>query len=338
MSQARPNFFEHLHPPTIPARSASFLYTFGLGGISVLLVLVLIVTGVLEMFLYEPSAGRAYISVAEITFEAPYGWFVRNLHYWAGQWLVVSVTLHMVRVVLTGGYKRRRTNWLIGMALLILVIFLDFTGLVLRWDTDVSWALLVGTNLIREIPLIGHSLYRVMVGGESIGDATPVRFYGWHIAGLMIALFALLAWHIWRVRRDGGISHADRRPRTERRALVRTEGLATVVVLALLGLISLVWDAPLGPPADLSQPATDESSAPWFFLGIQEMLRVTSPLVGGVILPAVVVGLVAALPYLFDRSDAGEGRWLNTPGRRAQLVCGGIMLIVIGVGLRGALR
>ncbi len=140
MGDSRANFFEHLHPATIPARSAAFTYTFGLGGISVLLVLVLLVTGVLLMFLYEPSLARAYSSVAEITYEAPYGWFVRNLHYWAGQWLVITVTLHMARVVFTGGYKRRRANWLIGVGLLVLVLLLDFTGLVLRWDADVSWA------------------------------------------------------------------------------------------------------------------------------------------------------------------------------------------------------
>jgi quinol-cytochrome oxidoreductase complex cytochrome b subunit len=337
MANPRPNFFEHLHPPTIPARSASFFYTFGLGGISLLLVLVIAVTGMLEMFVYQPSQEGAYNSVSEIAFEAPHGWFVRNLHYWAGQWLVVTATLHMARVVLTGGYKRRRGNWLIGVSLLILVLLLDFTGLVLRWDADVSWALLVGTNLLKDIPVIGGAVYHLAVGGDEVGAATPVRFYGWHIAGLMVALVTLGAWHLWRVRRDGGISHADRRPRTDRRSLVRTEGLATVVVLAALGLASLLWDAPLGPPADLNTPAA-HSSAPWIFLGVQELLRFTSPLLGGIVAPLIAVALVAAIPSLVDRSDEGEGLWFNAPGRRAQLAFGGVMLVVIAVGLRGALR
>ncbi|MGQ9850728.1 MAG: cytochrome b N-terminal domain-containing protein [Aggregatilineaceae bacterium] len=338
MTHSRANFFEHLHPATIPARSAVFTYTFGLGGISVLLVLVLLVTGVLLMFLYEPSLARAYSSVAAITFEAPYGWFVRNLHYWTGQWLVVTVTLHMARVVFTGGYKRRRANWLIGLGLLVLVILLDFTGLVLRWDADVSWALLVGTNLLREVPLAGETLYRLAVGGETVGAATPVRFYGWHIAGLTIALLFLGVWHLWRVRRDGGISHAAHAPRLPRRVLVRVEGLATLIVLAALGLVSLLWDAPLAPPADLTSPAAGESAAPWFFLGVQEALRVASPLLAGVLAPLAVLGVLAALPYALDRSAEGEGRWFNAAGRRAQIVFAALLLAVIAVTVRGALR
>ena len=338
MAHSRANFFEHLHPATIPARSASFTYTFGLGGISVLLVLVLLGTGVLLMFLYEPSLARAYSSVAEITFEAPFGWFVRNLHYWAGQWLVITVTLHMARVVFTGGYKRRRANWLIGLGLLVLVILLDFTGLVLRWDADVSWALLVGTNLLREVPLAGETLYHLAVGGEAVGAATPVRFYGWHIAGLTIALLFLGVWHIWRVRRDGGISHAAHAPRLPRRALVRVEGLATLIVLAALGLTSLLWDAPLAPPADLTSPPTRESAAPWFFLGVQEALRFASPLLAGVIAPLLVLAVLAALPYALDRAPEGEGHWFNTAGRRAQIVFVAVLLTVVALTVRGALR
>ncbi len=171
-----------------------------------------------------------------------------------------------------------------------------------------------------------------------MGKSTPVRFYGWHIAGLMIALFALLVWHIWRIRRDGGISYAERRPRVDRSALVHMEGLATVIVLGLLGLTSLLWDAPLAPPADLNAPAAGESSAPWFFLGVQELLRWTRPLLGGVIAPLVSLVLVAVIPYALDRGDAGEGTWFNRPGRRAQLVFGGVLVIAIAITLRGTLR
>jgi quinol-cytochrome oxidoreductase complex cytochrome b subunit len=333
-----PNFFEHLHPATIPARSASFFYTFGLGGISLLLVLVLIVTGMLEMFIYEPSLDRAYTSVASITFEAPYGWFVRNLHYWAGQWLVVSTVLHMARVMLTGGYKRRRFNWLIGVVLLVLVLLLDFTGLVLRWDSNVGWALLVGTNLIWEIPAVGNSLYRIVVGGDAVGASTPVRFYGWHIAGLMLVLSVFMVWHLWRVRRDGGISTAARQPRIRRDVLVRYESLAMVIVLALLGLTSLIWDAPLGPPADLNTPAAGEAAAPWFFIAVQELLRWTPPFIGGIVAPLFAVGLIAALPYTLDRNDRGEGYWFNRAGHRAQIVFGLIALMIIGLTAYGALR
>ncbi|MFN2218909.1 MAG: cytochrome b N-terminal domain-containing protein, partial [Anaerolineae bacterium] len=118
MSNHRPNFFAHLHPPTMPAREVRPFYTFGLGGISLFLFLVLGITGVIEMFLYVPTPESAHDSIRQITYLAPFGWLLRNLHFWAGQLMVGTVILHMARVVFSGGYKSRRLNWLIGVALL----------------------------------------------------------------------------------------------------------------------------------------------------------------------------------------------------------------------------
>jgi quinol-cytochrome oxidoreductase complex cytochrome b subunit len=147
----RPNFYEHLRKPTTSVSAARFTYTFHLGAISAALFVVLLVTGILEMFFYVPTPEQANESVKLIAYAVPYGWLIRNMHYWAAQGMVVAVTLHLVRVAFTGGYKKRRSNWLIGMSLLILTLLVDFTGYVLRWDDRANWALQVGTNLIREI-------------------------------------------------------------------------------------------------------------------------------------------------------------------------------------------
>ena len=145
----RPNFFYHLHPPTLPQREASFRYTFGLGGISVWLFFVLVVTGILLTFVYVPTPDEAFSSIEVITYQVPLGWLIRNLHYWAAQGLVIVVALHMLRVIFTGAYKApRKTNYLIGLALLAGTLLLDFTGYVLRWDDGTRWGLIVGTNLV----------------------------------------------------------------------------------------------------------------------------------------------------------------------------------------------
>src|SRR3990172_5478222 len=94
----RPSFYEHPHPPTVPERESRLSYTLGLGGISALLFVVLVVTGMLEMFLYIPTPDLAYDSLQHITFQAPFGWLLRNMHYWAAQGMVVSATFHMARV------------------------------------------------------------------------------------------------------------------------------------------------------------------------------------------------------------------------------------------------
>ena len=125
--------------------------------------------------------------------------------------MVIVVVLHMLRVIFTGAYKLpRQTNYVIGIALLVGTLLLNFTGYVLRWDEGTHWALVVGTNLIKDIPLIGNTLYQISVGGSQIDTATTVRFYGWHLFGLTIPALILIVWHSFKVRRDGGISRQQR--------------------------------------------------------------------------------------------------------------------------------
>jgi quinol-cytochrome oxidoreductase complex cytochrome b subunit len=328
----RPNFFYHLHPPTIPQREGSFRYTFGLGGISVLLFLVLAATGLLLTFFYIPTPERAAESIQVITYQAPFGWLVRNVHYWAAQWMVIVVALHMLRVILTGAYKLpRQTNYVIGITLLVGMLLLNFTGYVLRWDDGTHWALVVGTNLIKDIPLIGNTLYQIIVGGSQIGAATTVRFYGWHLFGLTIPALILIAWHGFKVRRDGGISHqprsGDHAPRVDRGHLVKTETAAALIVLTALILISIVLPAPIGPTADLPS-APDQAQAPWFFLWVQALLRSLPPVVAGIFIPISVLALLIVIPYLIDRRTDGVAVWFNRPGRSAQIVA---ILIFIGL-------
>ncbi len=337
MTHRRPSFFHHLHPPRIPAREAGFLYTFGLGGISLLLFAVLGITGVIEMFLYVPTVEDAHESIRQITYAAPFGWLLRNMHFWAGQLMVGTVVLHMARVVFSGGYKGRRLNWLIGVALLVLTLFLNFTGFVLRWDQDTAWALMVGTNLVKEFPGIGLALFRLIVGGETVGGPALLRFYTWHILGLALPALVLVTWHAFRVRRDGGISHRERAPRVGREDLIRREITAGLLTLAGLVVLSVAVGAPLGAPADPTA-LVGEPKAPWFFLWVQELLRVASPLLAGLLVPLAVLMVLSLLPYALDRSQAGVAQWFNRPGRVAQIAFLVILLAVIALTLRGALR
>jgi mono/diheme cytochrome c family protein len=140
--------------------------------ISIVLFAILGVTGILEMFLYVPTPERANDSVKLIAYAAPYGWLLRNMHFWAGQAMVVTVTLHMIRVLFSGGYKYRRSNWLIGVPLLILTLVIDFTGFVLRWDDRGSWALLIGTNLVRAVSPERTPDPQVLLGERIFNEGT----------------------------------------------------------------------------------------------------------------------------------------------------------------------
>ncbi|MFH1184229.1 MAG: cytochrome b N-terminal domain-containing protein [Chloroflexota bacterium] len=325
----RPSFFHHLHPPTIPAPQARWRYTLGAGGMAVFLALVVGATGILEMYYYIHTPERAALSVQTITYLVPFGGLVRNLHYWSAQLLLVVMGVHLLRVFFTGAYSRpRRFNNILGMALLVVGVLLDFTGYVLRWDQGIQWALVVGTNLLETIPAIGHSLYVIITGGAELGAATLIRFYSWHVFGLTLPFVVLAVWHIFRVRRDGGIAVPPPALRTDhqrisRHELVRREALAALLAATALMLLAVARPAPIGAPITDVRELTAEAVAPWFFLWVQELLKWGDAFVLGVLVPLVLLGMLCALPYLLRGPAPAElGRWFPKSGRAIQVLVG----------------
>jgi len=129
------------------------------------------------------------------------------LHYWAGQLMVVTVNLHMLRVVWTHSYKPpRQLNWLVGVALLLLILFLDFTGYLLIGSQESGAAATVAVNILRLIPgNVGRGLAQILFGEPSALSGSTLVVYVWHCVALpMVALFLQL-YHFWRIRRDGGV-------------------------------------------------------------------------------------------------------------------------------------
>jgi quinol-cytochrome oxidoreductase complex cytochrome b subunit len=336
----RPSFFHHLHPPTIPAAQARWRYTLGAGGTAIFLMLVLGLTGILEMFYYVPNPDQAALSVQTITYLVPFGGLVRNLHYWAAQLLLVVVAIHLLRVIFTAAYSQPRSfNYLLGLALFVLSVLFDFTGYILRWDIDVCWPLVTGTNLLKTIPLIGDFLFRIAVGGGQACSTALLRFYTWHIFGLTIVVTILAIWHAFRVRRDGGIAVPPPQLRREnarisRDELVRREVLAMFVVGIALILLASFIPAPIAPAMTGKPNLTAEARAPWFFLWIQQMLKWGDPFLWGVLVPLGMLAVLALVPYVFPKPAESEvGRWFPKSNRLAQMVVSLIVLIIIALTL-----
>lgn len=211
----------HLHPTKIPRHAVRFSFTWGAGGISFLLFLVTLVTGVVLMFVYRPTPEHAWVDMKALDFDVPFGMLNRNMHRWAAHAMVILVWVHMLRVFLTGSYKApRQFNWVVGVALLTLTMLLSFTGYLLPWDQLSMWAVTVGTNMAGATPLIGHEgplanvvgvtatndVRALLLGGSTVGGAALLRFYILHCIALPLVLSTGLILHFWRVRRDGGIS------------------------------------------------------------------------------------------------------------------------------------
>jgi cytochrome b6 len=215
------NVFLHLHPAKINRDSVRFSYTWGMGGITFYLFIVLTFTGILLMFYYHPSKGQAYRDILYLEADVPFGKLLRNMHRWAAHLMVITTWLHMLRVVLTGSYKTpREFNWSVGVVLLVLTLLLSFTGYLLPDDQLGFWAVTVGTGMAKASPFVGnegpfgaqlgmtpYNDVRFALLGGSIVDANALlRSYIWHCIAIPTIASVLMAIHFWRVRKDGGIS------------------------------------------------------------------------------------------------------------------------------------
>jgi len=344
INQMPPNFFHHLHPPTIPAAQARWRYTLGAGGTAVFLMLVLAVTGTLEMFYYIPTPADAAFSIQTITYLVPFGGLIRNLHFWSAQLLIIISAVHLIRVVFTGAYiPPRRFNYLLGIILFIFSIFLNFTGYILRWDTGIQWALVVGTNLIKTIPFLGNTFYQVLIGGTEPGSSTLIRFYAWHIFVLAIVTAVMVGWHAFRVRRDGGIAvpppnlrvDSKRIPRAE---LVNREVAAMLLTTTALIILSVFSPAPIAAPFVKITSLSADARAPWFFLWVQQMLKWGDPFLWGVLVPLLVLLILILIPYVFPKPLESElGRWFPKSNRLAQITLALITLLIIIFTVLGSL-
>lgn len=323
------NLLLHLHPKQVPAAALPLPVTFGLGGASTVLFLLLAVTGGLLLVVYEPSPERAYATLARLVDDVPFGALVRNAHHWAANGLVLVTLLHLLRVFYRGGHlPPRRGNWFVGVALLLLVVACAFTGYLLPWDQLAFWAITISTGMLDYVPVVGGALLQAARGGADVGPSTLARFFVLHVAILPIALLVLLALHFWLVRKVGGvILPADVGDRAAPRGalvptsphLTRREGAATLVVMAAVMLAAALWDAPLLAQANPGM-SPNPAKAPWYFTGLQELLVHLHPALGAVVVPVLGLALLVALPAL-SGPERPSGRWFGSAlGARHALV------------------
>jgi len=333
------NFLDHLHPPRIRQRSLHPLATLGLGVAALTCLGILVLTGLTLLLYYLPDQQRAYERILHLSTTLRFGALLRDLHYLAGNALVIIVILHLTRVALTASYRGRRRNWLYGLAMLFLVFAAAFTGYLLPWDQLGYWALRVGSSLADYLPLIGHPLRVFLLGGEEIGPETLLRAFALHAAVIPVGLLTLAALHIWRIRKDGGLAcPGDEKPVLPARPwLYRAEGTVALLTLAGLLLASLWLDAPLGERADPGHPP-NPAKAPWYFVGFQEMVS-HSAFWGGVVAPSLNLAYLVLLPWL-DRGTVG-GTWWAKGARPWQFALLLVLLsqlgmIIVGLCFRGA--
>ena len=345
------NFFLHIHANKVHPHSLKTAYTFGFGVMLGFLFTVLILTGVILMMNYTPSVERAYDSVKDIVFVVPGGRYIRNIHRWAAHGMVLVSFLHLIRVFYTGGYlSGRRLNWIIGVCMMVVVLFMNFSGYLLPWDQLAYWAVTIGSNIaasFREFTDvigityaldIGGFIKKLLIGDEMIGQAALSRFFMLHVIFLPVTLMVLTAVHFWRIRKDGGISRPPEPPGQSGNSptaagkyyswpvVMWAELAILLLTVAVLLIMAFVFDAPLRERANPDFPENPAKS-PWYFLGIQELVSY-SAFAGGVIIPVLFLVFLISIPYV-DREEQNIGTWFSgTTGARITWLSLGFSVLI----------
>jgi len=206
------NVFLHLFSVKVRSRVLDFGPTWYLGAFTLVTFVVLLATGILLMFYYHPSAPQAYADMKDPQFAVSSGVFLRNLHRWSAHTMVFLVFAHMFKVFYRGAYRPpRQFNWVIGVFLLLCTLLLSYTGYLLPWDQLAFWAVTVGSNIAKAVPLMGDKIRFLMLGGHEVNANALLRFYVLHCVILPLAAVVLIAVHFWRIRKDGGLYIPERK-------------------------------------------------------------------------------------------------------------------------------
>ena len=200
------NVFLHLFSIKARKRVLEFSATWYLGALTFGTFLILVITGILLMLYYHPSAPQAYADTKDLQFVVSSGQFLRNLHRWSAHAMVFLVFAHMFRVFYRGAYRPpREFNWVIGVVLLLITLLLSYTGYLLPWDQLAFWAITVGSNIASAVPVVGGKVRFLMLGGHFVNANALLRFYVLHCMILPLVALLFVAIHFWRIRKDGGL-------------------------------------------------------------------------------------------------------------------------------------
>lgn len=248
------------------------LWWYCLGGTPAYLFIIQVVTGIILTFYYVPNPDHAYESVMMITQEIPFGWYLRGLHKWSSNLMIIAVILHVMRVFFTGAYRKpRELNWIVGSLILFTVLFFGFTGYSLIYEQLSYWGATVAGNLTESVPLIGPAMASFLRGGTTINDNTLTRYFILHIGVLPTVITVLLMTHIFFIRVHG-VTAFDVGKESEPSAVTfpffphhfLTELLIGVVLMILLSALAVIFPAGL---AEKANPlVTPEHIKPeWYF-------------------------------------------------------------------------
>jgi quinol-cytochrome oxidoreductase complex cytochrome b subunit len=323
---------------TVPVHRFMPLYYFG--GMTLFFFIVQVMTGILLMLYYRPSAEEAFESVEFIMTTVPFGWLVRSIHSWSANLMVFFAFAHLATVFFLKAYRPpRELTWISGCLLLFLAMAFGFSGYLLPWNQLAFFATKVGTDIAGAVPLVGEWLLRFLRGGERVGGGTLSRFYGWHVAILPAVTVLLVAGHLLLVQLHGmsvppAVERQGRQVRPMRffPHFALRELFGWTLALGVLAALAALFPWELGEKADPFAPAYRDIRPEWYFMFMFQSLKLVP---GGEIagieyeaIPILLFGLAGLVLLLVPFLDRGVVRAGRSPAFTAVGVA--VLLYVVG--------
>jgi cytochrome b6 len=271
---------EVIQHKTVPIHRYSICYYFG--GVTLFFFLIQVVTGILLMLYYRPSANEAFESVEFIMTTVPFGWLIRSIHSWSANLMIFFAFVHLITAYFMKAYRTpREITWVTGSLLLFIGMAFGFSGYLLPWNQLAFFATNVGTDIASSIPLIGDYIVRFLRGGDRVTGGTLSRFYGWHVAILPAITTAVLGIHLFLVQLQGMSVPPGQKKASEKRSPMKffpnfllRDLFAWTVALALLATLAALFPWELGEKADPFAPAYKDIKPEWYFMFMFETLKV----------------------------------------------------------------
>ncbi|MGB9773844.1 MAG: cytochrome b [Bacteroidota bacterium] len=303
----------------VPLHHHSLWYYFG--GVTLFLFGIQVVTGILLLLYYKPSASEAFESIQFIMSKVQFGWLIRSVHSWSANLMILSAFIHMFSTYFTRAYRSpRELTWVSGVLMFFLVLGAGFSGYLLPWNELAFFATRVGTDIAGQIPIIGKPILEFLRGGEDVTGATLSRFFGFHVAIIPALITTLLVLHLAFIQRQGmsvplGMEHVE--VSEEKRLpffpnFMLRDLLLWLIVLNVLAVLAVFFPWELGKKADPFASAPAGIRPEWYFLFMFQTLKfIPSKIFSldgemiGILLFGVAGVLWVLVPFLDTKSSRG---------------------------------
>ena len=261
----------------VPVHRHSIWYYFG--GMTLFLFTVQVITGILLLLYYRPSAENAFESVQFIMTEVKFGWLIRSVHSWSANLMIATLFIHMFSVFfLRSYYPPREITWLSGVFLLFIVICFGFSGYLLPWNKLAFFATKVGTEIAGVVPIVGRPVLRFLRGGDDVTGATLTRFFGFHVAVLPALATVFIGIHVMLVQLHGmSVPPSLAGKRLKKMKFVPNfllrDLIGWILAIGVLAALAALFPWELGEKADPFAPAPAGIKPEWYFLFMFETLK-----------------------------------------------------------------